>query len=1195
MLKQSLGVAALLCLLAPATLAQAPARSAPRVTAMYTTWDDYYFYAGFQVRDPNVISTNTTSTSQPQQDDDIEVFFETNDARATTRTPQTYQMAVSAANGAYFSVGNGTRVPQAKVVYTYKYAAQVDGTLNNPTDTDVGYTVEVAIPWQELGLAGPPKDGTTWGFNVISRDRDSTATPATRFFSLSPDVQGAADVQNPSKWSHLTFATGAATSESVGQVISPHTTLNRFPSINGSIVSGEWPSESRLGFGTAAIDAPAPTAAEEPNTSESAFNTPPPAQPTPANPPVAPPTRAPVTPRPPTTAQGPPTSIDLPNGGTIKIVPGGIKTPSDFTPPVATTPNGPFTNPLTVRVPGKLQPALQGSDAGQGVAPPLGPSVPPRLVMAIYRLDYNGDNRKAPGQNVWDTQGASLLVDQPMNGAGPWFSGLRPLWHRQQLADMRRAGIDVALLQVSAGDPLLGREMDALVEALKEMKAAGQDYPLIGLNLTGAFWTGNALRSVYAHLPQEFRATAPLPDGEPSLIVRRVHPSVPLGHGPVDLHPDTTPIFHVEDTDPGVAVLSPGGYAPRQDGKAYAAAWQQATDPKTQYVVINSWNDFTDGTDIAASRQYGERYADDTRVATIAFNGNRQWHTKYLKESVPHTILPKTLYQIPIRIENAGTLPWRAGEGYSLCARWYTPDGRLADDSAPRLPIGHDVLPGQSVTLSLGLVARNGYGDDLDPGDYVLVIDMVQGQYKWFSYAGDNPLRVNVHVVAAKDETVKPQATFLGTTTPTSGQTGGDYRPEVDVRNDGPTAWTGSKYTLAYKIQRESPDSEAVTVAQGKGEALSPVAIVPGQLVPGQPHLRLTVPPGDYRLRWFIQSSDGTPLPGTYDEPISVVAADPGASFVLSDIPREMEAGKDATAKLAVQNLSSATWAKDAQRVGYHWYYLDGTEAQWDGGLTSPFTKDVPPGRADGDIVAKVHAPAQPGRYSLVWDVQRADGSWDSVSPASKGDDLLQAIVTVTGRGGVSPVDLTKEDNGSSADFDGQGHGLPDAMLPPDGTAEVAPTNFLALASQLGSKPGPPLYPDGYYASDADHALPFLYPSNGRTNNVVVCRGQSLSLPGGSYKAIHLLAAATGGQPVSAAFGLGNSSQTITIADWYAAPTRGALPAFRSPYVTGKDGDVPTPVTLGDYALKLDPSQRVDRLTLPNAPGIKIVAITLEK
>ncbi len=87
----------------PAFAAPAPADGTARVQTMYTSWDDYYFYAAFRVRDTDVLGANTTTTSQPQQDDDIEVFFETDDARAKLRTPQTIQMAVSAAQGAYFS------------------------------------------------------------------------------------------------------------------------------------------------------------------------------------------------------------------------------------------------------------------------------------------------------------------------------------------------------------------------------------------------------------------------------------------------------------------------------------------------------------------------------------------------------------------------------------------------------------------------------------------------------------------------------------------------------------------------------------------------------------------------------------------------------------------------------------------------------------------------------------------------------------------------------------------------------------------------------------------------------------------------------------------------------------------------------------------------------------------------------------
>ena len=209
MFRKACGWAAMLSLSLIPYSASAQAEAGKRVSALYTSWDDYYFYAAFQVNDRNVVGVNNTPISQPQQDDDIEIFFETDRARAKVRTPRTFQMAVSAAGGAYFSVGTNGKIPKAKVVYTYKYAAKVDGTLNDPSDSDTGYTIEVAIPWAELGVEQAPKDGAAWGFNVISRDRDSTAGPADRFYSLSGAVQSAADVQDPSKWASIVLPPAA--------------------------------------------------------------------------------------------------------------------------------------------------------------------------------------------------------------------------------------------------------------------------------------------------------------------------------------------------------------------------------------------------------------------------------------------------------------------------------------------------------------------------------------------------------------------------------------------------------------------------------------------------------------------------------------------------------------------------------------------------------------------------------------------------------------------------------------------------------------------------------------------------------------------------------------------------------------------------------------------------------------------------
>ena len=91
------------------------------------------------------------------------MFFETDDARAKVRTPQTYQMAVSAAQGAYFSVGDGTKIPKGKAIYSYKYAVTVHGKLNKPDGSDQGYDVEMAIPWSEMGLTGAAQAGRDLG------------------------------------------------------------------------------------------------------------------------------------------------------------------------------------------------------------------------------------------------------------------------------------------------------------------------------------------------------------------------------------------------------------------------------------------------------------------------------------------------------------------------------------------------------------------------------------------------------------------------------------------------------------------------------------------------------------------------------------------------------------------------------------------------------------------------------------------------------------------------------------------------------------------------------------------------------------------------------------------------------------------------------------------------------------------------
>jgi hypothetical protein len=98
-----------------------------------------------------------------------------------------------------------------------KTAVQVNGTLNDPTDTDRGWTVE--IRWPFAGLAElsktdvPPKDGDQWRIN-FSRVQWKHAVREGKYVKDSKtednwvwSPQGAIDMHRPERWGYLQFST----------------------------------------------------------------------------------------------------------------------------------------------------------------------------------------------------------------------------------------------------------------------------------------------------------------------------------------------------------------------------------------------------------------------------------------------------------------------------------------------------------------------------------------------------------------------------------------------------------------------------------------------------------------------------------------------------------------------------------------------------------------------------------------------------------------------------------------------------------------------------------------------------------------------------------------------------------------------------------------------------------------------------
>ncbi|MBC8136090.1 MAG: hypothetical protein H8F28_09415 [Fibrella sp.] len=156
------------------------------------------------------------------------------------------------------------------------------------------------------------------------------------------------------------------------------------------------------------------------------------------------------------------------------------------------------------------------------------------LVFARYLVNFQGDGRKiTPFQGTFDGRtGRFLLADEPLTGTGPWFSSDRASWHRGLLYEMRRNGVDSALVSVGGPDAPMGgadgKALYVLAEALREMTQDGLPTPKVSLELNTSQLSANgatldvstpdgqarlyaSVRRFFAIVPPQFRSRVTLP------------------------------------------------------------------------------------------------------------------------------------------------------------------------------------------------------------------------------------------------------------------------------------------------------------------------------------------------------------------------------------------------------------------------------------------------------------------------------------------------------------------------------------------------------------------------------------------------------------------------------------------------------------------------------------------------------------
>ena len=222
-------------------------------SGMYNTqtaivWNDTHLYIAFTAEEPFVEATQTERDSIVFLENDLEIFIDGGDCY--------YELEINAANTIYevffiwkdaYTKGSKFDIPHFDVhqaqAYTFggdydrmgssfwkgthprgirwaftnfdlpglQTAVQIEGTLNDNSDIDKGWSAEIAIPWRSLGLLAngrniPPANGDIWHIflgrfqKLMVAGKEIQPHPA-----MALNSHGIYDTHLPEKWSRITF------------------------------------------------------------------------------------------------------------------------------------------------------------------------------------------------------------------------------------------------------------------------------------------------------------------------------------------------------------------------------------------------------------------------------------------------------------------------------------------------------------------------------------------------------------------------------------------------------------------------------------------------------------------------------------------------------------------------------------------------------------------------------------------------------------------------------------------------------------------------------------------------------------------------------------------------------------------------------------------------------------------------------
>jgi hypothetical protein len=190
-------------------------------TRVKMLWDDSCLYIAAELKDAHVWATLTNRDDIVFYDNDFEIFI-----NPLNTVHNYFEIEVNAFNTIFDLFMSKPYRNGGSALYSWdsqgmRHAVQIRGTINNPDDTDEGWTVELAIPFRALTMGNRvnvPKEGNLWRINfsrvqwktevvdgkyVKCEDSERRVLPENNWV-WSP--QGIIDMHRPERWGFLLFA-----------------------------------------------------------------------------------------------------------------------------------------------------------------------------------------------------------------------------------------------------------------------------------------------------------------------------------------------------------------------------------------------------------------------------------------------------------------------------------------------------------------------------------------------------------------------------------------------------------------------------------------------------------------------------------------------------------------------------------------------------------------------------------------------------------------------------------------------------------------------------------------------------------------------------------------------------------------------------------------------------------------------------